>query len=351
MVSPESVSLTLLLVLHFALFVWAAKKIFKSEIPGFEKASWFLVCLMLPLLGPGIYAAYAKEYILKKELLHIVLAMIILGFLFSFRLWGVEVFSARDGFYNWLRMGGLAILALGGHILAQKSLAKRYDAVSRFKLWGLGVALALLVIFFTNGWFIWAAIGCAAVSTPTLLRPGRKIEREAISPFEVSKIMAAGTFASLGLAVVGKLLIPYLGTLARQFMNMNLWIAVFSIVPLFLVRLNLSLTTSWISDKFFKKKGRPLDKFVKNKWAHAGPSWMVLEKATRRIGEIWLSEGEILLFGSRPLWIFTFVFAVVMTVMIIFFGAIASVITAAILAVVMFAIWHGKMEPQKWARR
>ena len=347
MVTPVQASFVTLLVIHFALFIWALRNIIKSEITGFEKGSWILLCLILPLLGAGIYAAYEKKYLLKMELAHIVLAVIVLGFLFSFRLWGIDIFSARAGLFNWLYMSGLALVALGGHILSQKAMARHFYAISRFKLWGLGVVISIVLIFLTKGWFIWAAVGVAAVTTKYFLRPGKK--HEGLGPYEIAKIVATGAFASIGLAVLGKLLIPYLGTIAEQFMNMNLWIAVFSVIPLFLVRVfGAQHIAKWFSpwkkaEKKVLKTGKP--------WVYGKPSWSILEGTLKRVGKMYLSEGEIVFFGSKALWIFTFVFVIMSAALLIWLGALLSILIAGVLATVMFLIWHHKFEPQTFRNK
>ena len=145
-ITSAGVSVAFILVLHLALLAWAARKIFRSSQSGFEKGSWFLLCLALPLAGVGIYATYEKKYMLKQELLHLSLAVILLGFLFSFRLWGVDVFNVGTGTNNWLRMCGLAFIALGVHTFAQKATAQKYQSMSRFAIWPLGVAISLVVL-------------------------------------------------------------------------------------------------------------------------------------------------------------------------------------------------------------
>jgi hypothetical protein len=345
MVTPVQASFVALLVIHFALFAWALRNIIKSEITGFEKGSWALLCLVLPILGTGLYAAYAKKYLLKMELAHIVLAVIVLGFLFSFRLWGLDVFSVSAGFFNWLYMSGLAVVALGGHILTQKAMARHFYAISRFKLWGLGVVISIVLIFLTKGWFIWASVGCAAVSAKYFIRPGKKVA--GLSPYETAKIVATGTFASIGLAVLGKLLIPYFGTIAEQFMNMNLWIAVFSVIPLFLIRVFGALhIAKWFSPwkkKRALKPGKP--------WVYGKPSWSILEGTLKRVGKMYLSEGEIVFFGSKALWIFTFVFVIMSAALLIWLGALLSILIAGVLATIMFLIWHQKFEPKTFRNK
>lgn len=352
--SAAGISFAVLLVMHLALVIWASRKIFKSEISAFEKSSWFLLCLILPLLGVGVYATYEKKYLLKIELAHIVLAIIILGFAFSFRQWGVEIFSVGTGFSNWLKMSCLALVALGIHIWAQKGVARHFDVISRFRIWKLGVALSIILAFLTNGWFIWAAVGCATISTQLFYRPGRLIEEEVIMPYEISKIIVAGAFANIGLAVLGKFLVPYLGTLAHRFMVMNLWIAVFSVIPLFMARISLSFGTSRVLGSLKAKKTASWipGKFGTEKPYLVGKMPIVLPKTIRRIGETWLSEGEIIFFGSRMIWVFAFVFVVVTTALILFLNPFLAVLIAAILATVMIMWWHSsaKREPQVWKR-
>jgi len=348
--SAEGVSLAVLFIIHFSLLVWATKKIFHSKISGFEKSSWFFLCFIVPILGSGIYAAYEHRYLLKRELLDISIAVVALGFLFSFGMWGVEEFSARTGVANWLNMSFLAFIALGLHIGAQKRLAKRYGAMSRFRIWGLGIAIGILLAFLTNGKFIWAAVGCAAVTSSPYFRIGRKVREEGIMIYEISKIMAAGAFTSIGLAIIGKLLIPSMGNTAKNFMYMNLWIAVFTVVPLLLTRVFIALNIGRAFQKIFdSKRKRWLMPFGDKQYLQHKER-ILLPRAIRKIGENWSSEGELMFFGSRPVWIFTFIFVVVSTTMLLYFGVLASVLVAALLATATFAWWHWKLEPQKWMR-
>ncbi len=66
---------------------------------------------------------------------------------------------------------------------------------------------------------------------------------------------------------------------------------------------------------------------------------------------MYLSEGEIVFFGSKALWIFTFVFVIMSAALLIWLGALLSILIAGVLATIMFLIWHQKFEPKTFRNK
>lgn len=338
-------SLLVLFVIYFSLLVWAARRIFQSNLPNSQRMLWFILCILVPFLGVGIYAAYKEQYITGKELFSIVFAIVLFGFLFSFKNWGVDTFSVSTGISNWTSACGAALITWTVHLLSQKLMARHFKAQTIFKLWIPGIVISLVLIFLTNGWFIWAAIGCTLVISKFTLRPGRKTEEEVAGPYEISLIIAAGIFASTILAAVGKLLIPTLGNTAKNIMHMNLWLAVFSVIPLFLIKLYPALK---MGQRVFEKWTARRASYVRALEIpehKRSPSWILLHRTYEEIGKsAGLSEGEWLFFGSRRLWLFTAIFVVVTALTIIFLNPLVSLFIALISAITIWLIvaWYHK---------
>ncbi len=334
------VTILLLAALHIALLLWAGRNIFYSKFSGFEKAGWALLCLALPLLGVGLYASYAKDYLTKKELLNLVLAVVLLGFVFSFRLWGTEKFSASEGFLNWMRMAGLALVTLFVHVWAQKGMARHFDGMARFRLWKLAGLLSIALAFLTNGVFKWAAIGCIAIESWMLRGPSLAGDMQSLGFYQKAKIVATGAFASIGLAALAKFIGSYFGgEIWTQLLHMNIWFAIFSIIPFVIVRFTVGAKWSQMTTRK-KNYDTKDDRKAWLKWSH----FVILRNIADRIGG-YQSEGEYLFFGSRLLWVFTAVFVIISSLLLLLLGPVISILIAAVLAVAAFATWHHYLEP------
>ena len=102
----------------------------------------------------------------KRELMEISVAVIVLTLVFTLVLGGGirEISDSTQGEIMFLMLA--AFLAVGTgfvvHELAHKALAQRYGCGAEFRMWPLGLGLAILTGVF--GWFVFAAPGAVYIS-------------------------------------------------------------------------------------------------------------------------------------------------------------------------------------------
>lgn len=107
-----------------------------------------------------------------QELQGIIIGILVTGFIFSFRYWGVERFEWAYGLKNLFWITIAAGLGFFGHILPQKiyALAKGYQA--EFRTWWLGIISALVLSFITRGYLSLILAGGVGLSLMTRQRLG-----------------------------------------------------------------------------------------------------------------------------------------------------------------------------------
>lgn len=155
-----------------------------------------------------------------SELLELGLAWIVLSLSFSFgTLWiGIRPFL----FVLGLNMIAL-LTAFAGHELAHKLSAERYGCFAYFRMWKIGLVLALIFSFSTRGTFVFAAPG--AVYFMPLYRSLTRREEGIVS--------LSGPLANIAFSAVFYTLIAFGigGLLSYYSMWMNLWLAGFNLIP------------------------------------------------------------------------------------------------------------------------
>jgi Zn-dependent protease len=123
----------------------------------------------------------------KTELLHILVAMVVLTVAFSFTLSPLYRFNLSR-FLAVIPVAFLGIFtAFFVHELSHKFTAQKYGLWSEFRMYPLGLVLSLLLGVFTG--YVFAA-------------PGAVMFRGETRPFEMGRIAAAGPLANIITAVV-----------------------------------------------------------------------------------------------------------------------------------------------------
>ena len=87
----------------------------------------------------------------RQEMVGIIAAVLVTGFIFSFRDWGAEMFDAATGLKNLLTLLIIAAISFIFRLSCQKwySLSAGYKA--EFKVWWTGLAIALVIAFVSFG--------------------------------------------------------------------------------------------------------------------------------------------------------------------------------------------------------
>lgn len=248
-----------------------------------------------------------KNLFQLSELKHIFLVIFILAFGFSYKFQGPATLG------NWFGTFLLALILVGisifVHELAHKYIASKFLARVESKIsWG-GVLVMLIGMVLSQGWIVFAAIWAVVITPLRSMKPGKPFPH--LGPREQAIIALSGPMASLGVAILAKLFVPSLGLIATNLIMINVFIALFNLMPLFTLI--------------------PIMSF---QWGKR----TALETANM--------EGDFVFFGNRPLWVFVFMFALITSIALIKVGALASLIIAFILAAVVWIGWHFFFEPE-----
>ena len=154
----------------------------------------------------------------KTEIRDLSIAWLVLGFCFSFR----YLFSSLRAFAMFLMV---ALIGIGVgfifHELSHKLVAQRFGYLAEFRLWRIGLVIALASAIISLGQFLFFAPGAVYVSSSPRSR-------------EEGLISAAGPLANIVLAVVF-FFISYgsgvLGMIGEWGFILNLWLAAFNLLP------------------------------------------------------------------------------------------------------------------------
>ncbi len=235
-----------------------------------------------------------------KELGTLSIVTLVLAFAFSYRFRGP--FSFGGWFGNFLLILILVIISLAVHEIAHRYVAQRYLAKVSAKIFILGLLATAVITIITNGRVVYAAPWAVAIVSYYTLRPGREYSKWHLGPYESAKIALSGPLANLMFAVVAKLSLPTLGYVAEKLIFINVSMAVFNLLP-------ISAIFPFVFAGF-KPVGR----------TH--------------------TEGDFILFGSKPLWMFTFSFVFVAGLGLFYLGAATSVLLALLFAGLIWLLWH-----------
>jgi|YNPNPStandDraft_1061719.scaffolds.fasta_scaffold49799_2 Zn-dependent protease len=165
----------------------------------------------------------------RTEIIHIIIALIVLTIAFSFPLSQSRIINgsiAPQRLIDSIPVAFLALLtAFFIHELAHKFMAQRYGLWSEFRMFPLGLMLSLLLAIFTG--VVFAAPGAV------IFRGGET------RLFETGRIAAAGSTANIIIAAVSLLLYFHLffdditiGTLIGFICLVNGLLATFNLIPL-----------------------------------------------------------------------------------------------------------------------
>ncbi len=164
----------------------------------------------------------------STEVKHLLVAWAVIGFCFSSRaLWDAKAFPIF--FATSLATVGAGFLA---HELSHKFVAQRFGCWAEFRLWRLGLLLALLLALVSMGRFVFAAPGAVYITPLGLMGPPILAKREgAIISLSgpLANISIAILFLPLGFLSGGVGMVHLIGEMGFR---ANLWLAAFNLLPL-----------------------------------------------------------------------------------------------------------------------
>ncbi len=178
----------------------------------------------------------------QTEFINLVISSIVIGFLFSFKLFSA---SFSTSILNWVGYSLLGLIALLIYIIAQKLIAKRFNVDVEYRIWNIkkiwftndlnfklpiGIILALILIFLTNGVFIFLAVGSfAVIRTHVAHKIGRIFPR--LTDVELGKIAVVGPLTAIILVFIFTTL-KLFNIDFGVFTTMNLLLALYNMIPL-----------------------------------------------------------------------------------------------------------------------
>jgi Zn-dependent protease len=162
--------------------------------------------------------------LLSSEFKQLLIAWFVLGFCFSVS----AIFL--PGLFLSTFLISLGTLGLGfiGHELAHRYVARRFGCWAEFRLWPMGLIMALLFAFVSGGRMIFAAPGAVYII------PRSSGFGYGISKRENGIISVSGPLTNIGVALfflAVRDLGGILGLVGAQGYFVNLWLAAFNLLP------------------------------------------------------------------------------------------------------------------------
>nr|MBD3312171.1 hypothetical protein [archaeon] len=159
-----------------------------------------------------------KPKITLKEVSNLLISVLILGLLFSFR-------DLTNIVPNTLIIG----LAFIVHELSHKFVAEHYDCKTMYVLWPQGIMISIIIGLLTRGGVIFAAIGFVSIKSFYSTRVGYRFTH--LSLEEMGKISASGPASNIILGIISAMLTPVLPIMGFS-TALNFVLAIFNLLPI-----------------------------------------------------------------------------------------------------------------------
>jgi len=169
----------------------------------------------------------------KKEIIHLVIASLSLGFFISFRDWGDPTPLLSQGVTNWINSSLVVFFSLVIVTAIQKLVSLRKSHLVEFKVWSLGLLFGLIFVIITNGSWLILLPGGLLFSASSLLGVGNKYEGR-ILHHSRGIVAFFGPFVHILLAYIFKYLLDsgMDNYLVNQIISLNMILAITTILPI-----------------------------------------------------------------------------------------------------------------------
>ena len=138
------------------------------------------------------------------ELRGIIISVLIVGFIISFKDWGTAAFDFKAGLYNLFNSILIVALSILVHDFGQRLVGLTIGFRVEFKMWTFGLLLALVIAFITNG-NLWLIIP-SGFMLHHLAGPRLGWFRYGINYFGLGMVALAGPLFTLMLVILLKVL-------------------------------------------------------------------------------------------------------------------------------------------------
>jgi Zn-dependent protease len=161
-----------------------------------------------------------------KELQHLLIAWLILGFCFSVQ--------ALFSLYTFITFFVISLISVGlgfiGHELSHKFTSQRYGCHAEFRIWGYGLIMALLFAVLSQGRFIFAAPGAVHIIPRS---KGIGVTSE-LTTRESGIISLSGPLANITIGVIffiASFFEGIIGIIGEFGFRINILLAAFNMIP------------------------------------------------------------------------------------------------------------------------
>jgi len=165
-----------------------------------------------------------------NEIKAMTISILVIAFMLSFKTWGTEVFSPKEGMVNLI--SAILIVALGFivHISLQRLYAFKLGYTVEYHNFIYGLVGGLILCFASNGNLYFLSPGHVTIKHMPRLRLGEF--RYGMNMWEYAKVATAGPVGNILLAAFFKAF-TFLGNpLIEKAVLINVLLALFSLVPL-----------------------------------------------------------------------------------------------------------------------
>jgi len=167
-----------------------------------------------------------------SEIRSLIIAILITAFVISFREWGIGgVFDAKLGLFNFFNAILIVALSFLVHLSAQRVWALATGYRHEFQMWGLGLGIALILAFVTNG-RAWLIIPGGFIVHHLA---GHRLGwfRYGINYWALGLVAFAGPVASVAFAIIFKSISGFVfNALIQKVIIFNILYAIFSMFPI-----------------------------------------------------------------------------------------------------------------------
>jgi hypothetical protein len=168
----------------------------------------------------------------RQELSGLVVAILVTGFIFSFRDWGVDQFELTTGLRNMAILCLVTAITFFFRISVQKIYGLSQGHKAEFKVWWMGLLIALVVAFFSFGRIPLVLLGGTFVAFMIRHRIGEY--RYGISYWVNGSVAYWGVMGNLALAILfgmGNYFVPG-NYFFQKGLTLNIIMAVGALIPI-----------------------------------------------------------------------------------------------------------------------
>ncbi len=167
----------------------------------------------------------------SSEVRALLITAFVIAFSLSFRRWGNgDVFNFNIGLFNFANFFVVVLLALLVNVSAKKLYALHIGYKVKYELWVFGLVFSLLLVFVTNGYLYFLAVGSFFMSMIKGHRLG--YFRYGLNYFALGVVSLIGVLANIFLAAFFRFFSFSHSPVLEEAVLVNLLVATFSILPI-----------------------------------------------------------------------------------------------------------------------